>query len=459
MKTEEQLKGEIKKILSKKSFSHKAKDYLLKTLLHIYTIYDSPKYIKTTKEEYIEEYLTVLQIMEHCNIIHLSEINDIKKREIKVFYDSIKKQKKGNLEYLNGKYVTSTNGSYFCGITGYTDYETKSVYVLDDENLFQVYQNIHHEMTKLRLGKKLFPLNSNLPFSFSIRTMLIEGYAAVQEDYVEPSKRSITVERIEERSTMIEMKSFYHYALYGTLYKLLQLIFGVNILKQFGENDLEEIDMFSMLKETFPNIPIEYVFAHITYILNCSEKTDNKSVREAIEYYKQNKNSERKKLGVYIKEIEKKLKEQNKELNISQKRIAELAQFLNHSTDSQFQQIENKLKFMKRELKQLKEKIQNLQSSILLLNAESDMFQKEKQQIDENKYDVALESTCIKNCSLETSFKFLEQLAITRVQIEFSKMKNETMKEPILAMLSEIEQIQKQVVVSMKHYKEGVYGK
>ncbi len=449
MNLEERLENKIKKILSKKPFSHKVKDYLLKSFMYIYTIYDSPKYIKATKEEYIEEYLTVLQMLEHCSIIELSEINHIKKPEIKVFYDSIEKQKNGNLEYLNGKYVSSIHGSYACGITGYTDYETKSIYVIDDEDLLQVYHNIHHEMTKLRLGKKLFPLNSNLPFSFSIRTMLIEGYATVEEDYVEPTKRSITVEKVEEKNATMEINSFYHDALYGTLYKLLQLIFGVNMLKQFGENDSEEIDMFAMLKETFPNIPIEYVFAHITYILNCYEKKDKKTVKSAIQYYKQNKNSEKKKLNDDIKETEKKLIEQNKELKESQKRVFDLVQLLNNSIDRKQNSKAKELKLMKQELEQLKVRIQKLQSSILLLNTEYDMFKKEKNQVEENKYDVALESTCIKNPSLETSFQFLVQLAMARIEIEFSKTKNEKSKEPILAMLSEIEQIQNGVTVSM----------
>ena len=278
------LQHEIEKILSKKKFTEEAKNKLLQSILFVYDNYNPPKYIRKTREEYINEYLRVLENMNGYAVIKLEELNLDYYEPINDFRESIKKvtNRSGNLEYVNGEYVPVQSGSYVCLTKGMAYCSERTMYSLDEGNILEELMTIHHEMTHLSEGERPFSLGSRVPLSFELRKMFLEGHAVTREANIKTSSDYYQIERISDQNSSFKIESEQSYPLYGKLYQTLELIFGVDVLEEFASNNNREFDMFEELKKRFPELPVNEIFAHLIYVISCKENTEKKVLIDAI---------------------------------------------------------------------------------------------------------------------------------------------------------------------------------
>ena len=277
------LQHEIEKILSKKKFTEEAKNKLLQSILFVYDNYNPPKYIRKTREEYINEYLRVLENMNGYAVVDLNEIND--SNEVSTYFkkEILKSStRSGNLDFINGKYVPTQNGEFYCSCKGFAWSREKMMFSLDEGNILEELMTIHHEMTHLSEGERPFSLGSQVPLSFELRKMFLEGHAVTREANIKTSSDYYQIERISDQSSSFKIESEQSYPLYGKLYQTLELIFGVDVLEEFASNNNREFDMFEELKKRFPELPVNEIFAHLIYVISCKENTEKKVLIDAI---------------------------------------------------------------------------------------------------------------------------------------------------------------------------------
>lgn len=265
IKNEKDLIKQIKEILYKKNFSQRAKKKLVISIVSAYENYNPPKYIKKGRNEYIEEYLKVLENTNEYDSFELLQLNS---DNIAVNY--FKKHimncsTEGNLDFVDNKYIPKKNGHYFTDCLGFAIRNEKKFFTLNYRNEFS---NIHHEMTHLSEGEDPFPMGLWKPFSFELRKMFVEGRAATHEYYTFKGNHVYNNFLGNETENYI-INSNYAYPLYAYIYQLLQIIFGDEILEEMAKNNNLEKDMIKELEVRFPNIPVKELFTHIIYIICC----------------------------------------------------------------------------------------------------------------------------------------------------------------------------------------------
>lgn len=461
------LQHEIEKILSKKKFTEEAKNKLLQSILFVYDNYNPSKYIRKTREEYIKEYLRVLENMNGYAVIKLEELNLDYYEPINDFRESITKvtNRSGNLEYVNGEYVPVQNGSYVCLTKGMAYCSDRTMYSLDEENILEELMTIHHEMTHLSEGERPFSLGSQVPLSFELRKMFIEGRAVTREANIKTSSDYYQIERISDQNSSFKIESEQSYPLYGKLYQTLELIFGVDVLEEFASNNNREFDMFEELKKRFPELPVNEIFAHLIYVISCKENTEKKVLikaiknidsfralilsREVVEINREEqtianleqsilgKQSEIERLIALFNNPEKLQSQFQKECEAIKNEIEEWHR-AKEITEEEYQKmtkefeieatLENYSNVKKQELEQTvedkkreEELLKNSRETLSKLNTEYQMLLQDD-------FGKVLEQICIQSPSLESSFSFLEKTALEKIRGEYSRLSDEDKK-------------------------------
>lgn len=460
IETKEKLIEKVSEILSRKSFTEKAKRNLLRVIVFLFESYSPPQYVQTSKNEYIMTYLKVLENMNGYTVIELSEIND--SNEISTFFrnDIVKSPThSGNLDLVDGKYVPVQNGEYFCSCKGFAWKKEQMIFSLGENDIVREIVTVHHEMTHLTEGNNTFPINSEIPFSYELRKMLYEGRAATHESYISSTFSNVQVNNLEEGISEYQILSNCSYPLYGKLYQILQILFGDEVLEEMAKNDDLEMDMIKELEQRYPNISVQEVFSHLIYILSCKSKESQDGLLNAIDYYK---NIQLKKIKWKTATIESQIgfKQSNESyLKTLKKEEESYIQLLGNSTflkqkheiacqdeittieklyqdgsytEEQYQQEmesfkqEGTLEYYKRakeqELQNNRDEQERIKKSIIELEDNIQELQLEKVALEQNQFSLFLERICLKNPSLYSSFFYLENLAIERVCDERKRM-------------------------------------
>ncbi len=457
IESKEVLVKRLSEILSKKSFTPKAKDCLLRSILFAYTFYNPPKYIRQTRDEYISEYLKVLENMNGYAVIELSDIN-AQNESAEYFRENIKKSQfnRGNLELVDGRYIPVQNGSYYCSCKGYTWNKEKMMFMLDENNPIEEVSTIHHEMTHLSEGACPFPLNSAIPFSFEVRKMLYEGRATTRESYVyASSSNTIQEEMLEDGVATYQVVSECSYPLYGKLYQLLQIIFGDEILEKFSKNDDIKNNFINELKELYPNIAVEELFSHIIYILSCSSKKNREALASSVHHFARSHAKKIEWVSNEIKEVQTYIDREQQTIEQLKKEEQELRQVLitpellqaeyekdvtqakediealykdGSYTEEEYKEelnvleAQGTLEYYKEskqyELEIIKSRQESLQQQIKEDIEKIAPLKEELQQLEQNQFPMILERVCLKNPSLDSAFSYIEELALRLIQEE-----------------------------------------
>lgn len=458
------LEQKVQQILSQKKFTEEAKNKLLQSILFVYDHYNPPKYIKRTRKEYIDEYLRVLENMNGYAVIKLEELNLDYYEPIKEFRADIEKvtDGRGNLEYVNGEYIPSKNGSYACLTKGFACLGDRIMYTLGEGNLYDELITVHHEMTHLSEGERPFNLGSQVPLSFELRKMFAEGRAVSREANVAVSTKYYQIERISDQTASFKIQSEKSYPLYNKLYQTLQIIFGVDVLEEFALNDNRECDMFEELKKRFPDLPVNDIFAHLIYIISSKENMDKKVLLDAIKSMKSfrdlllsrkvleidrkeeniknleqsilDRQHEIERITILLKNPEQLERDFQKECETIKKEIEEwykakeiteeeyqrqLKEFEIEATIEVYQDVKNK---------ELQQSIEDKKSEEVSLSHHQETLSKLRQEYQillEDNFGEALEQVCIQNPSLEISFSFLENIAFQKIRGEYAKLSEE----------------------------------
>ena len=324
-----QLENQIKEILKPKPFSEKSKDDILQIFLLTQDYYKSPEYITESKEQFITSLLAVLKKLKGYGIIELADLNS-SNPIAKEFRTSIQKVNtmKGNLNYVDGRYVPSKVGAYCCSVLGIAWYEEKRIFVLDEGNFQERVTTLCHEMMHLEEGNNSFPLPLMMPLSFEISEMWREGRATTRESYLAFEKVDTYKQEISDQSHTFIIKSYHSYPIYGKLYQTLQIIFGDDILERMGKNNDENEDMYEILKQKYKDLPVEHIFAHIIYILSCYNHIQSDVIIQAIKNYAQFQKEEMDWLQIDLIVKEGEVSKQEDIISNYQKQEQELKQLL-----------------------------------------------------------------------------------------------------------------------------------
>lgn len=463
IETKEQLIEIVKAILEKKAFSQKAKENLLMSIVFAYEFYRPPKYIKTSRDEYIMEYLKVLEDMRGYAIVELEELNE--ENEVsEEFRTSIKKSETGdgNLDFIDGKYIPCEKGAYKCTCKGFAWNREKMIFTLNEHHYAAEMETIHHEMTHLTEGKYPFLISSSIPFSFELRKMLYEGRAATRESYIQTATSYVQIEVLEDSNTSYKIESLYSYPLYNKLYQTLQLIFGEEFLEEMSKNEEREFDMIEEMKKRFPEFPVHEIISHIIYILSCTSKDSHNILATSIHYFARNhsknieglqekilsenrnlnfcrnalKESQEKEREIKATlESPEKLKEEyqkakeNAKMDIIamykegyykekayREELARLEQegTLEYYIEVKKQELIDNKRYQEATEKSIEEAIQNLER-----------LRAEKAALESNQFAFVLEKICLKQPSLGASFSFLEEIALKKIREEESALSEE----------------------------------
>ncbi len=454
------LQHKIEEILSRKIFTEEAKNKLLQSILFVYDNYNPPKYYRKTREEYVNEYLRVLENMNGYAVIKLEELNLDYYEPITIFRNDIEKvtDGRGNLEYENGTYIPSKNGSYVCLCKGLAFHHDNTMYTLDEGNIYKELMTIHHEMTHLGEGERPFLLGSQVPLSFELREMLVEGRAVTREANINTSNDYYQIERISDQNSSFKIESERAYPLYGKLYQTLELIFGGDVLEELALNNNREFDMLEELRKRFPEISVDVIFAHIIYIISCKENVDKKNIENAIDHMnwklkalieKYNNDLENSKYlegsilqqqleieqGTALlnnqtllqEEFQKKCETIKQEIEEWYKR-GEISEVEYQQEMKEFEieaTLENYRSIKEQELNQSIENKKREEESLQQLKETLSELYEEIQRDSKNKFGIILEVICLKNPSLEASFSFLENTVLEKIQGEYAKLSDE----------------------------------
>lgn len=457
-----QLENQIKDILKGKPFSEKAKDDVLQMFLRIQDCYQSPDYITETKEQFMTSLLVVLKELKGCGLVELNALNG-SNPIVEEFRTGIKKTntRRGNLNYVDGRYVPSEAGAYYCSLLGFTWYEEKRIFVLDEGRSQERLTTLCHEMTHLEEGIYSFPLSRMMPFSFEISEMCREGRATTRESYLGFERNTAYEQRISDQSNSFVIKSDHSYPIYGKLYQTLQIIFGDSILEEMGKNNEETEDMYEILKQKYKELPIEHIFAHIIYILSCYNHVQPDDIIQAIKVYTQFRKEEIEwfQIDLIVKESE--ISKKQREMLNYKSQENELKQLLenpnklnqNFLEEKEYDLYQTEAAYKKGTISEAiyKERVEMIQKTTLeeyrymqeyalqIIQDSQSITQKElsrlhasllrlKERIDmlkEDHLELILEEVCIRNPSLQGSFEYLEMVAFKKVDSLLEELPNE----------------------------------
>lgn len=453
----EQLIARIDQILSTKHFTEQAKKNLRNTIILMYNRYIQPSYIKRTRTEMIEEYLHVLETMNGYAIIKLDELN-LDNEASRVFREDIKasKNKTGNLELIDGKYVPTPNGSYYCSCLGFTWKHEGMIFSLEQLDPLSECTTVLHEMTHLEEGRLSFLLNSSIPMSFEIRKMLYEGRAATRETMLHLDSVTYQIDEVSDKNSTLEITANTSYPTYSNLYQMLQILFGDEILEELAKNNDSTMDSFQMLKSRFPQLPVDKIFAHIIYILNCYHQKRPDVLISAIHHWTSQKLCELSFIASQISYIEDDIQSIKKVTERRQTEMIQLKQLLENpeklanalaqekeeaikeveksyqsqelseeeyrkerSEIEEYGTLENYRQIQEKYLKSLSDNQTRSSKKIQELKSQLKELYDSKNKIEEDQFCFWLEQICLKNPSLETSFAFLIMITIKQAYLEF----------------------------------------
>lgn len=457
IESKEELIKRIVEILSQKSFTEKAKSNLLRSIVFAFESYNPPKYITKSRAEYIEEYLEVLENMNGYAVLELSELND--ENEASTFFRNqikLANGRTGTLDVVAGKYVPSDNGKYYCSCNGFAWNKEAMMFTLRGKDPIDEMETIHHEMTHLGEGRSPFPI-ATIPFSFEIRKMLYEGRATTRESYIHIPNQFAQIAVVENEKESYKVSSDNSYPLYGYLYQMMQLLFGDDVLEELAKNDNTKRDMIEELKNKYPNIPVEEVFGHVIYILSCESREKHDTLAPSIQNFMKTNTSEIEYINGEIARIQNyldrdnsslemmktdeqnttkilndpvKLKEQYEQAFLEEKRTIEsLYKDGTYSEEEYKRELsslekEGTLEYYRETVQQrlvyFKDNQESLQTKI---EEEKEKLKKlllDKARVEQNHFPIILESICLKNPSLATSFTFLRDVTLKRIQEEAS---------------------------------------
>lgn len=471
--TEVELKAKVNEILATKNFTQQAKEYLLQTMILIWKQYEPPKYISTSKEQYISGYLEVLKNMNGCAIVKIEDLN-LPIEAMQEFCQCIREVPAGtgNIEVIDNKYIKSNKGSYECFCGGYATPSNQEIFILEEENLVRLFSTFHHEMTHLKQGRYPFLVNSSVPIAFELREMLYEGHAAVHQSYLKLNHSYSQVTEIRDPNATIEIQNEYSYPLYSYLYRTLQLLFKDELLEQLSKNNDNKKDMITILKQNYPKIPVETIFSHIIYILSCYKKVSQDTLRKSFSNY-----HDTLELWENVqKKIEQEILEREQKLQKIKTREFELKSLL-----GDFRKLEREYQSEKEDIKkdceeyyksgnwsyqEYQQEMQELETYGTLeyyretreADLETVKTQREEMEIevstlrfklqeliqakaDEVNMLPYLEEVCLKNPSLEQSFGFLEDFVFQYLQSEYANLSLEEKQNDRDIFVSQMEQL------------------
>lgn len=459
-KAKQEFIEKVSEILSRKNFTEKAKDNLLKAFLFALENYHPPKYIKTTLQEYIKSYLQVLEELNGYATIELSELNE-ENEAAEYFRESIRENtsQTGNLDYVDGKYIPSENGKFECACKGYAQNSEKQFFSLNENNPIEEIITIIHEMTHLTEGKYPFLVDSDVPLSFDLRKMFSEGRAATKEGYIKEAVSYVETEYIESSMDFYRFQSKCSYPLYHQLYQTLQIILGDEFLEEMSKNMDVQMDMITGARKRFPDIPVDEIFAHLVYILSCKSKVEHsvlvgaihdcarvhskklEAVQEQIMAENRNlefcKNSfheakgEEERIRLMLETPDVLKEEYEKARKKERKHIEELFQE-GHYDEATYRSELKKLEqvgtieyyreIQMRELTNIKDMQEWTKSSINECMESIKELEAKKRELESNHFALVLERVCLKNPSLNASLTFLQETALSMIQEESKGM-------------------------------------
>lgn len=451
-----ELNEQVETILSTKNFTDKAKDRLRKTMALI-EFYQPFPYISMTKEEYIKQYVRVIESLNHYQMITLADLNE-ENEFTSPFIDEIRlsEDKTGNLDCVDGKLVPSNHGIYHCPCYGVTWNQDKIIIILEQENLEKELLTIYHELSHLTEGIRPFSIDSSVPFSFELEKMLTEGRCATREFYMKKDSLN-RINVLEDSSGDYRIEAPNCYPLYSYLYQILQIIFGDEILEQMSQNENPKFDVIQSLKQRFPELPIPEMFAHIIYILSCREKNQHGVLACSIHNYArfQAKQIEwlsseiaplKNELETITSSLEKAKQSENDVVNLLGKAgsleisFLEYKQQIRETIEKMYQageytkeeyniDLEELDLFTLQKYQENKElELQDIQKYYLSLEKkiktkkqELTDLEQEKLRLESNQFPFILERICLKQPTLDHSFSFLEQVASKKIETEVLK--------------------------------------
>lgn len=464
----EQLKAKVIQILNSKEFGTQEKKNLLQMMLFIYDHYKPPLYIKISKTEYLNKYLKILEKMKQYKIVNLEELNE-QNSIAQIFRGEIRDSKEqiGNLELVNGRYVRSDHGSYYCSLSGLAEKSAGAIFTLDKDNLLETLSTCHHEMTHLGEGKSPFSLNSAFPMSYEFRKMCVEGRAIIHQGYLD-LEGPFYKEQVEDQYSTFEVVFKHGYALYGNLYRMMQILFGDEILEELSENNDSELDMIEILSEKFPNLPVEQFFAHIFYILSCFDKKKTEDFALSLYYYQDFQKSKREQLDNQYVDYEELILEKNEKLEVTKELKQKLVHILNDpkSLNEEYQReyflmktnlekdclegiiskeeyeeemrsftLENYQTFLEIDLENGNQSLQRLNQTISSLQIEFQKVVKRKTYLENSHLLSFFKEVCFDNPSLENSFVFIGKTCMNNIK---EKIIKEGQSEELIHQIAEI---------------------
>lgn len=445
----EQLKAKVIQILDSKKFCIQEKNNLLQMMLLIYDYYKPPLYIKVSKEEYLDKYLRILQKMEQYKVVKLEELNE-QNPIVKMFSGEIRdsEAQMGNLELVNGRYVKAENGSYYCSLSGFARKSTSEIFTLEDDNLFRTLSTCHHEMTHLGEGKSPFPFDSIFPMSYEFRKMCIEGRAVIHQGYLNIDA-PFYKEQVKDQQGTFQVVLEHGYAVYGNLYKMMQILFGDEVLEELSKNNDLEIDMVEILSEKFPHLPVEQFFAHILYILGCYDKKKTEDLTLSFYYYQDFQKSKQEQLDNQYMSYEEFILEKNEKLEATKRLKQKLIHILNDPKDlkEEYQKeysltkrnlerdylegiiskeeyeeeiesftLESYQAFLGMDLESCNQSLQRLKQTISSLQIEFQKVIKRKTYLENSHLISYFKEICLDNPSLENSFAFIGKTCMNNIK-------------------------------------------
>lgn len=274
IESEEQLIKEIDSILQQKNFSQEAKRILKETIIYTYRNYHAKVY-EASRDYVIAENLKSIQALENCNIISIEDLNTRNKITAPHIDEIVKTEPgKGEMDFVDGKYIRNPNGSYYCETRG-TRYEN-NITLLESPN---IHSTCSHELCHLEQGNSPFSSRRSVPFDMELRRLLCEGRAARRADNIEVNE--LRFYELSDDNTTVIGRASRSYPLYTTIYNILQIIIGDEILEVMAKNNEHEtnLDLEEALRQEDPDL-----LAHIIYILYLDSKEPKQVLEEAIEW-------------------------------------------------------------------------------------------------------------------------------------------------------------------------------
>ncbi len=464
--SKEELTLKVTNILDKKNITTEQKKYILSYFLAIFDNYDPPRFIKTTKEQYINRYLKVLENLDYFTFIEIEDLNsddNISKEFRKSIVETTKND--GYIGKIKERYIKDEHGIYIITLDGLSlkdEHGMKSIYVLNRDDNVDNLLSFHHEMTHQTEGENPFPIKSNIPFSFEFRKMCLEGNSAINETYLKDisNNQQEQTTKLTQGNVVTLVTSKNSYSLDSSLYQLLILIFGEEVMNYLLYNDSKDIDMIDILYGKYKKETVDIVLSSIIYILshNTEIKDINKVLEVAIKNYKNSSKHDNFYIGKKDEQIQiLKLdldKEKERETNLRRRLSSEELlkqdftvviskmrqliekdynnrkitneEYLKHSDEIDQVDLEKYKELLTEELESVCINISEIEGKITLLEAGKAGYQNS---LNINFVDT-LEKMYIKKTTIKDAFKKLCEIALIRIKTDYEqKNQDERVKE------------------------------